>query len=58
MKRLFLTSISMLTISLAVSTAAQARGHAELLRQPITTIGNNILTKNYLPMFAKALETI
>ena len=51
MKRLFLTSISIISISLAVSTSAQARGHTELLRQPITKISNNLPTKKYLTPF-------
>ena len=51
MKRLFLTSISIIAISLAVSSSAQARGHTELLRQPITKISNNIPTKKHLTPF-------
>jgi hypothetical protein len=51
MKHLFLTSISIIAISLAVSTSAQARGHTELLKQPIAKTSNNLPTKKYLTPF-------
>ena len=51
MKRLFLTGLSIVAISLSISTSAQARGHTELLRQPTTKITNNIPTTKYITPF-------
>jgi hypothetical protein len=51
MKRLFLTSLSILTISLAVSTSAQARGRTEAIVKPPTQISNNIPTPKYVTPF-------
>ncbi len=51
MKRLFLTSLSIVTILLAVSTSAQARGRTEVLVQPMTRITNNIPTRKYITPF-------
>ena len=50
MKHLFLTSLSMLAISLAVSTSAQAGGQTEVLAKP-TKIANNISTRKYITPF-------
>jgi hypothetical protein len=51
MKRLFLTSLSIIAVSLGVSTSVQARGHTEILKQPITTISNNSHTKRNITPF-------
>ena len=51
MKCLVLTSLSIVAISLAVSTSAQARGRTEVLVQPMTRISNNIPTKRYVSPF-------
>ena len=51
MKRLFLTSLSIIAISLAVSTSAQARGYKQSIVQPTTKISNNIPTRKYLTPF-------
>jgi hypothetical protein len=51
MKRLFLTTLSIVAISLAVSTSAQARGHKEAIVQPMTKITSNIHTKKYITPF-------
>lgn len=51
MKRLFLTSLSIIAVSLAVSTSAQARGHTEVLVQPMTKISNNSPTSKYITPF-------
>ena len=51
MKRLFLTSLSIVVISLAVSTSAQARGRTEVVVQPMTRISNNIPIKRYITPF-------
>jgi hypothetical protein len=50
MKRLFLTSLSIIAISFSVSTSAQARGHKEVLVQPEKTISiNTHVKKNITP---------
>ena len=51
MKRLFLASLSIVAISLAVSTSAQARGHKEAIVLPMTKISNNLPTKRYITPF-------
>jgi hypothetical protein len=51
MKRLFLTSLSIVAISLAVSTSAQARGHKAAIAQPMTKISNNLPTSKYITPF-------
>jgi hypothetical protein len=51
MKRLFLTSLSIIAISLAVNTSAQARGRTEVLIQPMTKISSNIPTRKYVTPF-------
>ena len=51
MKRLFLTSLSIIAISLAISTSAQARGHKQAIVQPTIKISNNIPTRKYLTPF-------
>jgi hypothetical protein len=51
MKRLFLTSLSIFAISLAISTSAQARGRTETIAKPITQISNNIPTPKYVTPF-------
>ena len=51
MKCLFLTSLSIVAISLAVSTSAQARGHKEAIAPPMTKISNNLPTKRYITPF-------
>ena len=51
MKRLFLASLSIIAILLAVSTSAQARGHKEAIVPPMTKISNNLPTKKYLTPF-------
>ncbi len=51
MKRLFLTSLSIVAISLAVSTSAQARGRTEVLIQPMTKISNNTPASKYITPF-------
>ena len=51
MKRLFLTSLSIVAISLAVSTSAQARGHKTAIIQPTIKISKNIPTREYITPF-------
>jgi hypothetical protein len=51
MKRLFLTSLSIVAISLSISTSAQARGRTEAIVKPIIQISNNIPTPKYLTPF-------
>ena len=51
MKRLFLASLSIIAISLAVSTSAQARGHKEVIVLQMTKISNNLPTKRYITPF-------
>jgi hypothetical protein len=51
MKRLFLTSLSIIAISFSASTSAQARGHKEVLIQPIKTISVNTHIKKSITPF-------
>ena len=51
MKRLFLTSLLIVAISLAISTSAQARGRTETIAKPITHISSNIPTPKYVTPF-------
>jgi hypothetical protein len=51
MKRLFLTSLSIVAISLAVSTSAQARGHKAATVQPMTKISSHIPARKYITPF-------
>ena len=51
MKRLFLTSLSIAAISLAISTSAQARGRTEIIATPITQLSSNIPTPKYITPF-------
>ena len=51
MKRLFLTSLSIVAISLAVSTSAQARGRTDTIATPTTQISSNIPTPKYVTPF-------
>ena len=51
MKCLFLTSLSIVAISLAVGTSAQARGRTEAIVLPMTKISNNSPTKKYITPF-------
>ncbi len=51
MKRLFITGLSIVAISLAVSTSAQARSHKAAIAQPMTKISNNIPARKYITPF-------
>jgi hypothetical protein len=51
MKCLFLTSLSIVAISLSVSTSAQASDRTEAIAQPMTKISNNIPAKRYITPF-------
>jgi hypothetical protein len=51
MKYLFLTSLSIVAISLVVSTSARATGRTEVLVQPMIKISNNIPTRKYITPF-------
>ncbi len=52
MKRLFVTSLSIVAISLAVSTSVDARGRTtEAIAQPMTKISKNIPTREYITPF-------
>ena len=51
MKRLFLTSLLIVAISLSVNTSAQTRGRTEVLAKPMTKISNNIPTRKYITPF-------
>ena len=51
MKRLFLTSLSIAAISLAISTSAQARGRTETIATPTTQLSYNITTPKYVTPF-------
>ena len=51
MKRLFLASLSIIAISLAVGTSAQARGHQAAIVLPMTKVSNNLPTKRYITPF-------
>ena len=51
MKSLFLTSLSIVAISLAVGTSAPANGQAEAIAQPMTKTSNNISTVKYTTPF-------
>jgi hypothetical protein len=51
MKNLFLTSLSIISISLSASNSTQARGHTEVLTQSVKTISNNIYTKRNITPF-------
>ena len=51
MKRLFLTSLSIVAISLAISTSAQARGRTETIATPTTQLSSNIPTPKYVTPF-------
>ena len=51
MKRLFLTSLSIIAIALAVGTSAQANDRTEAIAQPMTKISNNISTGKYITPF-------
>ena len=51
MKRLFLTSLSIVTISLAVSTSAQARGRTETIVKPTTQLSYNVPVPKYVTPF-------
>ncbi|AFY97191.1 hypothetical protein [Chamaesiphon minutus] len=51
MKRLFLTSLSIVAISLSVSTSAQARGRTEPIATPTTQLSYNIPTPKYVTPF-------
>jgi hypothetical protein len=51
MKRLSLTGLSIIAIVLSVSTSAQARGHQEVLIQPMIKTSKNIPTREYITPF-------
>lgn len=51
MKRLSLTGLSIIAIGLSVSTSAQARGHQEVLMQPMIKVSSNIPTRKYVTPF-------
>ncbi len=51
MKRLSLTGLSIIAIVLSLSTSAQARGHKEVLMQPMTKISKHIFIKKYITPF-------
>jgi hypothetical protein len=51
MKRLLLASLSIVAMSLAISTSAQARCRTEVLIQPTIKISNNLPTRKYITPF-------
>ncbi len=51
MKRLFLTSLSIVAISLSVTMSAQARGRTEAIAQQMTKISKNIPSRKYITPF-------
>ena len=52
MKRLFLTSLSIVAISLSVATSANARGRTtEAIVKPAISISNNLPTARYITPF-------
>ena len=51
MKRLFLIGLSIVAISLAISTSAQARGRTETIATTTTQLSSNIPTPKYVTPF-------